>query len=74
MKPQKLKYSSTWWQIVRKGKLLGGTDRKKKRACIEEYCALTAFCSAKDIDASWAILKKRGDECVKVIAFWKVSK
>lgn len=74
MSPQKLKRSATWWQMVRNGKLLGGTDKPTKRECIECYCALVGFCSAEDTNVVWANFKARGDECVKVTAFWEVSK
>lgn len=74
MKPQKLQRSATWWQIVRKGELLGGTDRPTKRTCIEDYCDAMNPGSSKDHNFLWAELKKEGRECVKIAAFWEVSK
>ena len=76
MKPQKLQRSATWWQIVWRGKLLGGTDRPTKKACIEGYVrSFLPVAPLGKANESWkSFAKTRAVECVKVTAFWGVSK
>ena len=77
MKPRKLKYSSTWWQIFRNGALLMGSHAATKKACTERYVRSQYLPGVLLVDpkGSWKhFVKTHNVKCVKVIGFWEVTK
>lgn len=78
MKPQKLKRSATWWQIVKGSLLLSLTDKSTRKHCIKYFLlnarGIPLGSSPGMVLKEWLLCETQGYRCVKITAFWEVSK